>query len=318
MSVIAQMSSAPKRYDFIQVIRILRRSRMQGELSFAVEALPYNSQCEVQSINQSSQGVKVTLALEALAGAKSVLPDYFHEHLLACLHTENNALLDFLNIFNHRYYQLYSAGIERNNLLLREEQESSEGRELTRYSQRKALSAFGALNDTDQYLSGLLPYSILIGQKSKNLTGLKQILCSYFALQIEVKVVLKTHHLLPKSSLSQLSAKHTANNGIGKGMCLGKSCQLQSKSMEVRVLPKSRAQYLLTAADKDFSGALRRTIELYMREYNPLRVFFYVKREFLAEPQLSSNRDCAVRLGESNCLAPGRKPQVLQQMLIQG
>jgi len=318
MSIIGKISSEPGRFDLIQVIRILRHSALKGQLSFAVEDMPHNSLSQVQSVNRSSKGIKIKLAIEALAGAKSVLPDYIYEQLLASLHTDNYALLDFLNIFNHRYYQLYITGLERNNLLLREEQERCEGPELTRFPQRKALCALAALPDSDQYLNGLLSYSVLIGQKSKNLQALKQLLSSYFQLQIEVRVLLKTHHLLPKSSLSQMSATQATNNSLGRGMCLGKTCQLQGKSLEIRVCPNSRNQYLKIAADRSFAKALQRTVELYMREFNPIRMYFYVKREFLAEPQLSSNRDCAVRLGESNCLAPGRRPHALQQMLIQG
>lgn len=314
MSLTAAITQAPSDFELLQIVRILRHSTSQGELCFAVSALPNDNLSEVQDIEKRGKRLTVSVALEALTGAKSVLPDYFYQQLLSSLHQENSALLDFVNIFNHRYYQLYLAQRQRNHLLLRQEHEEIEGRKLTRFSQRAALHALSGLNNTDQ---ALLPYSLLLGQKSASITVLQQILSDYFSLKVSVKAQVSSHHLLPRNMLSQLSGQSLKNNKLGRGLCLGKSCTLQAKTLEIMVRVESRESYLKITKDEQFVGTLKRLVNHYLREAPPIKLFLSVRRRLLQAPQLLSNSSQSLRLGESSCLAPERKPDALHKILLQ-
>lgn len=314
MSLAAAVKQDPSSFELLQIVRILHHSAAQGRLSFAVSALPNDNLSQVQGIEQNGQQLTVSVAIEALTGAKSVLPDYFYQQLLMSLHQDNCALLDFVNIFNHRYYQLYLAEQQSNHLLLRQEYEEFEGRKLTRFSQRAALNALSGLNATDQ---AFLPYSILLGQKSASIAVLQQILSDYFALKVTVKAQMSSHHLLPRNMLSQLSGRSIKNNKLGRGLCLGKSCTLQAKSLEIMVWVDSRENYLKLTADEQFVGTLKRLVNHYLREAPPLKLFLNVQRRLLRAPQLLSNSTQSLRLGESSCLAPERKPDALHKILLQ-
>lgn len=317
MSLMASMTKQTADYDFVQVVRILRYAAKQKTLDFSVASMPEGIDREVQSIRYESDSVKISLAMEALAGVKSVIPDYFYEQLLAALHTENDALLDFLNIFNHRYFQLVFVRAQQSHLLLREEYEQQQGKDLTRYRQADAIRSLSALPRDVEGDFSMFKYSVLLGLKTKNLRALQQLLSSYFKLQISVAALSSSHHLLPKTTLSQLSAKGAANNQLGKGMCLGKTCQLHFKSLTVTVEPQTAQEYRKINQDGAFAKKLKETVEVYLREQSQIKLFLYVKRKFLPEPQLSSDATHAVRLGETNCLSPQRKPEEFQKILLQ-
>jgi type VI secretion system protein ImpH len=313
MSLITDVLNTGSDYELVQVVRILRHSKTLGRLSFEVSALPRANLSQVQEIERGPKEVTVRVAMDALTGVKSVLPDYFYQQLLTSLHDDSQALLDFLNIFNHRYYQLYIAHRERNHLLLRQEKEAFEGRDLTRFSQRSALNALSGLCKKD---SALLPYSLLLGQKSNSLITLQQMLSDYFSLQVTVRATPYSYHLLPRNTLSQLSGRGASNNRLGSGMCLGKRCVMQAKSIEVTVAAASRDDYLNVSADSEFSSALKRFVRHYLRESTPIKTFLRVRRRFIAEPLLLSNSPLALRLGQSNCLAPNRKPDAFHKIIL--
>lgn len=316
MSLVKEITTNPAHFDFIQVIRILRRSAYQGGLRFILEPLPAANRHPVQSVQLDSEQCQIRVAMTALAGAQSVLPDYFYQQLLLALHNENTALLDFVNIFNHRYFQLHLAQCERNNLLLRYEAEKHQGRNLTRFSQQRALSSISALPWQDKKLDGLLSYSILLGQKSRSLSGLKQLLENYFEIKVKVHTKLQSHHVLPTEILSKISALTGQNNQLGTGICLGKSCKLQAKSLEISLILDSAEQYNTFKNNTDFSQSVRKVVMLYLREHTPLKLFLQVKRKFISKPQLSTQSSLAMRLGGSNCLAPERKPEQQQNILL--
>ncbi|MGB1237015.1 MAG: type VI secretion system baseplate subunit TssG [Pseudomonadales bacterium] len=314
MSVVSALRTHASDFELIQAVRVLRMSAAQGQLYFALSALPKANMSQIQHVATQGSAITVEVVLEALGGAKSVLPDYFYQQLLTSLHQDDSALLDFLNIFNHRYTQLYLAQRERNHLLLRDEQERLQGRELTRFSQRRALQSLSGLSEHN---SALLPYSLLLGQKSNHLPTLQRLLADYFELNIQVRAQLHSHHLLPRSMLSQLSARGELNNRLGRGVCLGKRCTLQAKSIEICVAVSSREEYLRIQGDVHFSAALKRVAQHYLREPTPIKLLLQVRRRFLSEPQLLSNSRQALRLGESNCLAPQRKRDAIHQILLQ-
>ena len=313
MSLVTDVLKAGSDYELLQVVRILRHSKRLGRLIFEVSALPRANLSQVQEIERGPKEVTVRVAMDALAGAKSVLPDYFYQQLLASLHDDSQALLDFLNIFNHRYYQLHIAQRERNHLLLRQEQEAFEVAALTRFSQRSALHSLASLSEKD---TALLPYSLLLGQKSNSLVTLQQMLSDYFSLHVTVRATPYSYHLLPRNSLSQLSGRGASNNRLGGGMCLGKRCVMQAKSIEITVAAASRDDYLKVSADSEFSSALKRLVHHYLRESTPIKLFLRVRRRFIAEPFLLSHSPQTLRLGESNCLAPNRKPDAFHKIIL--
>ncbi|GGB82409.1 hypothetical protein GCM10011352_05290 [Marinobacterium zhoushanense] len=317
MSLSAELQRQPQRFDFIQVIRLLRWMAQHRELRLSAEPMPDGTAREVQAIEQLGRESRIRLGLEALSGARGVIPNYLYEELLASLHQENRALQQFLDIFNHRYYQLLYGEREKGNLLVREEQEQLEAAALVRLPQRACLPRLAALPGFRSGNTDLLRYSVLLGLKVSSLRGLRQLLCDYFELNIQVSATGSSSHRLPATSLTRLGGTDARNNRLGQGVLLGRQGTLHFHRLEVRVEPRDQQEFVALRSDPCFAGRLRELVQAYLRETTDLKLYLYVKRAFITQPRLSSRPEQAVRLGEGNCLAPQVKPGEFHKILLQ-
>lgn len=316
MSLMRSLQTQPQRLEFIQIIRLLRHMAKTRQLEFFSESMPIGSGQQVVAIEHLGSTSRVRLGLDALSGVKGVLPGYIYEELLASLHDEDQALESFLNIFNHRYYQLLHSSVEKGRLLLRDEQEQFEKAQLTRQDQRRCLANLTALPSSRDSTS-LLPYSVLLGLKVRSLTGLKQLLCDYFAMKIHVRPTEQSIHRLPLSSLTQVGDSQGRNNRLGRGVLLGCTGRLHYQCLEVLVEPREQNEYKALQQDMQFAGRLKELVQAYLRETTDLKFYLYVKRAFISQPVLSSAASVAVRLGEANCLSPQLRPDEYRKILLQ-
>ncbi|WP_027858904.1 type VI secretion system baseplate subunit TssG [Marinobacterium jannaschii] len=311
---------APKQrqLDFIQAIRLLRQMGDSGELRLTAEPMPEGDPAEVLAVERLGSETCLKLGLEALSGARGVLPDYLYEELLSSLHDEEQALNDFLDLFNHRYYQLLQGVTEKGNLLLRDEQEQCDSALVTRTAQRQCLTQLSALPQLPDAETGLIGYSLLLGMNLRSLDGLRQLLCDYFELRIHVQATPVTRYRLPASTLSRIGRGGGAqNNRLGQGLLLGRSGEMNFHRLEILVEPADQAQYLSLQSDLQFAARLRQVSEAYLRERSELKLYLYVKRAFIAQPLLSSRPRAGVWLGEANCLAPHLRPEEYRKILLQ-
>lgn len=312
-----QLIEQPERFDFIQVVRLLRGMQASQNVFFWAEPMPAGYAGDITALEQAGSQSRYRLGLEALSGVKGVLPAYFHEELLACLHDEDSALDEFLNVFNHRYFQLLHQSVEKGHLQLREEQESH-SESLTRLAQRRILAC---LSDTDTLSrstgQSYLPYTLHLGMKVRSLTGLRRLLSGYFDLTFHVSVTPKSVYRLPVSAASQLGEYGGQNQRLGQGAVLGRTATLCWQGVEIMAEPGHREEYLRLQNDPYFAPRLRDLARIYLRENTELRLYLYVKREFIAQPQLSADSVRAARLGEANCLAPERYPDQYKKILLQ-
>ncbi|WP_379909181.1 type VI secretion system baseplate subunit TssG [Marinobacterium aestuariivivens] len=306
MSLSRALQHNPERFEFIQAVRLLRALTPGRPLRFDAEPMPDGLEAEVRALDLSGPEARIRLGLEALSGVRGVLPPYLYERLLASLHREDQALDDFLNLFNHRFFQLQQSERERASLLLRDEQERAGGAALGRLPQRQCLRSLAALPTADD--SGLLRYSLLLGLKTRSLGGLRRLLSDYFALPIHVDAVAQSRARLPATSLTRLGGPEARNNRLGQGLLLGRTGLLHFQRLEIRVQPRDRDEYRALLADSGFAGRLRALVRTYLREATDLKLYLQVRRDFIAEPQLSSRPDRAVRLGKPTASRPGSAP----------
>lgn len=317
MSVSAELYRQPQRFDFIQVIRLLRAMGQGEHLRLSAEPMPDGAAGEVQRLERRGPEHLIRLGLEALSGARGVIPDYLYEELLASLHRENQALQQFLDIFNHRYYQLRGGELEKGNLLLRDERERRDAASRVRLPQRDCLTRLAALPNHGAGDTSLLRYSVLLGLKVSSLRGLRQLLCDYFELEIHVSVASSSRHRLPASSLTRLGGAQASNNHLGQGLLLGRHGTLHFHRLEVRVEPRDHREFVTLRSDPGFARRLRELVQAYLRDTTDLKLYLHVKRAFISPPVLSARPERAVRLGEGNCLAPQARPEEYLKILLQ-
>ena len=107
------------------------------------------------------------------------------------------------------------------------------------------------------------------------------------------------------------------NQKLGQGTVLGRTATLHWQRIEIRVEPRNQQEYRRLQSDEHFAARLRDLAQIYLREHTDLRLYLYVRREFITQPRLSSDQRQATRLGEGNCLAPERHPEQYKKILLQ-
>ncbi|EAQ66490.1 hypothetical protein MED121_07395 [Marinomonas sp. MED121] len=317
MSVATAMLAQPRRYDFIQVIRLLRQIAKEKQLRFIPEPMPEGDSEDVIAIELGVSTCQVTLGLAALSGCRGFIPDYLYQELLNALHQEEYSLQVFLDVFNHRYYQLF-ANAMTNSLLLKEEQEIVQPANVTGLKQKDALAQLSALPQslTDKSTTSLLRFSVLIGLKARNLKTLKQLLSAYFDLDIQAKVTEENIYRIPANCLTKLGQFDGQNQRLGRGFLLGKQGAQHFQSLEILVRPRSHQEFLGLHANWHFARSLRELVSVYLRELTDVKVYLYVKRAYINEPKLSAING-GIRLGEANCLLPKYAPEEYRKILLQ-
>ncbi|MCE0557536.1 MULTISPECIES: type VI secretion system baseplate subunit TssG [unclassified Motilimonas] len=302
-----QLSQHANQYDFVQVIRLLQNMAEQAgqavDIHYHAEVMPTGSAREVQALEWQSTGVHITLAKTALSGVKGVLPDYLYSAMLNALHQDDNALKDFLDIFNQRYFEIRHQIETRTWLILAAEQKAQAIQDIHQFA--------GLANNT------WFRYSLLMGQKSRHLGTLKQLLNDYFPYDIDVRINTFERRKLPSDALSKLSAHSPRNNLLGQGFLMGKTCISQFNHLKVFIQPNSRAQFLAIKQDQQLTRAMATMISHFLRDMTPVSIYQSVKRAYLNRPVLSSNPNKGAKLGEVDCLAPERNPDKVVHILMQ-
>lgn len=318
MSVVQSVMHAPERYEFTQVVRLLRHLSIKKDIKYRPDPMPEGDNSDVVAIENLSSQVKITLGLEALSGCRGIIPDYLYNELLRSLHQGESPLQAFLDVFNHRYYELAANAVTTRNVLLREEQESILGKMLVRVSQKTALAQLSALPNSFIHRSdaSLLRFSVLMGLKARTLKGLNQLLSQYFQLAVESSVIANISYRMPSESLSYVGQYLGRNNRLGQGLLIGKKGNQAYQSLEILIKPKNKKEFLGLSTNAHFANTLRDLVATYLRELIEVKIYLFVKRAYIDEPIISAN-GLGVKLGEANCLSPNRKSDEYRKILLQ-
>jgi type VI secretion system protein ImpH len=147
-SLIEALRAEPKRFDFIQAVRLLERAneRLAGDTPEAAAALigfdndPRREtlrlraaldlafpETEIAGFDDSGQKTHLTVAVMGLVGASGVLPGHYSRMVLEACRDNNMALRDFLDIFNHRALSLFVRAAEKYRLPLAFERARTRG-----------------------------------------------------------------------------------------------------------------------------------------------------------------------------------------------
>ncbi|MGF1776154.1 type VI secretion system baseplate subunit TssG [Vibrio nomapromontoriensis] len=327
--LIDALHNDPQSFDFTQVVRLLtahhnhpvKQSRLvklsdsvkhnhpvkssQPEkrgnrlsIHYQAAAMPDGDTHEIYSVDSDHNGIHLTLAMSALSGVKGVIPDYIYEELLTSLHQEESGLQAFLDIFNHRFFEItYSLRTQR-WLLLQQEQDAH------------IYDRLAKISGLPSHAKSLFRYTLLFGQNSRNLNVLSQILNDYFELQIHVGVIHSEKRKLPTNAQSTIAkaANLRNNNALGQGLLLGSQCEVPNSGIQVYIEPIDRQQVKQLRSDHRLASAVKDIVRHYLKDDTPVMVYLLILRRYLGSPILSHQQQNAARLGEVDCLAPERFP----------
>ncbi|MHC6527180.1 type VI secretion system baseplate subunit TssG [Vibrio proteolyticus] len=302
------LAKNPQRYDFVQAMRLLEQLSAQGgkrlNLTLKAEAMPSGTSSEVSYFSSANGGAKLRLAKQALSGVKGVIPDYIYEEMLTALHRDDNALKDFLDVFNQRHFEISYRLESQAWLLLEREQQPAKTQLLKHLA-------------TLEYQHKLyFQYSLLLGQRSRNPVALSQILNDYFPYKITVQCSQAERRQLPTDSLTRLGCQEDYNSRVGQGFLLGNTGLVHFNRLTLTLEPSNRAEFLRIQSDTRLADEMVSLSKHYLRDNTVISVYLNVRRSYLQQPSISAKSASALRLGEVDCLAPQYKPNELVKILL--
>ena len=170
-------------------------------------------------IDEAQNNVKVEIQLNLLSifGASSPLPYHYNEAVLDDSHNDN-ILLDFLNMFNHRLKKLIYPIWRQQRYYIQYEKDLKDN--FSNY----VLSIMGLNNEahnqgTSLNLHKLLPYASVLSMRQKSTDSLLSILKHYFSheeIRIEEGIISKSN--IPKDQYVRLG---DGNSTLGMDMSIG-------------------------------------------------------------------------------------------------
>ncbi|WP_228481310.1 type VI secretion system baseplate subunit TssG [Vibrio fluminensis] len=315
-----RLVNQPNAFDFVQVIRLLQAMNIVNgkRISLTPEIMPEGSPADVTSVRLEDDRVRIKLGLEALVGAKGVIPDYLYAELLNSLHQDDNALQKFIDVFNHRYFELRAFVETNRSLMLKQERDENTNQALGRLSQQAAIACMFALPgaNRDKIEPSMLRHGLALGNKSRSLNGLKRLLSDYFSLVVTPVVSAASFYRINSQYQSKLGEFKGQNQRLGQGFWLGSTGVQRFKALEINITPQTRSEYLGLLNNPHFAQSMKSLVQAYLRESLDIKLYMYVKRDFIDEPKISNSKS-GLRLGEANCLAPKKRKSEFRKILIQ-
>lgn len=314
-----ELTRQPERYDFLQAVRLLERQHhAEGRSSQAVgldaepndEVVRFSAQTglshpagEVTSLAmRRSAPTEMEVSFLGLTGPSGVLPDHYTSLLLSRLRSNDTALLDFLNLFNHRLISLFHRASEKYNVALSWERKQATD-EQDDFS-RAVMSLAGLGTDHLQHRTRtdrvVTDFAGFFARRVRPVAGLLAVLKSYFDLPIRIEQFRGQWLRLDEDQQTRLSGSEVPDgqfNQLGYDAVLGERVRDVQSSFAVLVGPIGREDFRRLMPDRE---TLKDVCEL-TRQFVGPELDFEVQLEVIPEEvpplTLGGPPDEANRLG---------------------
>ena len=238
----------------------------------------------------------VTTLLRSMEGG---LPDYLIEALYEALHDGDNALFEFLGIFDRRFFALE----------LRTDAESILASESDSYRETPRLLARMARALRREESTELLPVLAALRSRSRNLESLQRVVAWWTGRRVSIRVAFETKRAVDKTSRTRIAVGQKGqNNAIGVGALVGRRGQTPSGRIEVTLECNDARDLSGLRSNTRMLSGLSLILSLFFRDPVPLAVFAGLPRAHVDPPRLKGKQNSGAKLGAYNCLAPGARP----------
>ena len=251
----AQLTTDPSGFEFFQAVRILERlfpeRRPVGGFGEPAEEVAHFSArpslafppCEVHGVSiPGTRPARVVVNFFGLIGPLGVLPYDYTTLVAERVRVRDQALRDFLDIFQHRLISLFYRAWLKYRFTALYERGDPDG--LTEHL--RDLVGLGLTTHRDRLPvrdEALLLYAGLLGPQPRSATGLEQMLRDYFDVPVAIEQFIGGWYALSPTSLCGLGSESGPADQLGLGALVGDEIWDQQARVRIRLGPLTRAQY---------------------------------------------------------------------------
>jgi type VI secretion system protein ImpH len=303
------LRSNPWSFDFFQAVRLLERIHPDREPvgKFSVpssEAAKFRSHAstafpasEIQSLRDTDDAqALVEVNFMGLFGPQGVLPLYYTELIAERARVRDTALIDFLDIFNHRLISLFYMAWEKYRFPIAYERGDLD------QTGRRLLDLIGlgtpGLQDRQRVADdALMFYSGLLSQQPRCVANLENLLADYFEAPVEVEQFVGAWYKLDESTQFCMAEGTDISEQLGFGAVVGDEVWDTQGRARIQIGPLRMQRYLDFLPSGTAYAPLRALTEFYAAGEIDFEVQLILDRRDVPSCELGSEGEAAPRLG---------------------
>lgn len=292
-----QLLAEPYRFDFFQAMRLLEwiEHEARGEDLKKLYFVGYDHPAETEIVRfhaatslqfPASQIVKLSqgsrekrrafemvVTFMGLTGPSGVLPPYYTRELIHNLQKKENALQQFLDLFNHRIISFYYRSWEKYRAYMGYEKSRRE--KLKNDAFTKALQGLSGLlfhslgikeAVLEKNLDGILFYAGFFNQRTRNLSNLERMLSDYFQAPFKIRPFIHEKVRLPLSQQTRLPSRDFFGqyNQLDRTAILGQRFGQSQHRFRMVIGPLSPQKFEEFLPHRQTLNTLREWVRLYV------------------------------------------------------
>jgi type VI secretion system protein ImpH len=304
-----RLFGAPYDFEFFQAVRLLgqlqpgkspvgRYVHPQEEIVRfgAYPSLSFPAS-QIYSLSQTKDGyLKMDVNFIGLVGPLGLLPAHITELITNRVRARDNALLDFLNIFNHRMTSFFYQAWEKNHFTVAYERDQNDP--MTGFL--LAIAGLGSpslrhrqtvRDETFVYYAGIL------GASPKSATALEAVLADYFNVPVEIEPFIGVWRRLDQPDQTQVGDESMDAATLGFGAVVGDEVWDQQSRVRIKLGPLTAARYREFLPTGSAWPALQAITRTYRGTDMEFEVQLILKREEVPVVELKKLADDSPRLG---------------------
>ncbi|HKG93344.1 MAG TPA: type VI secretion system baseplate subunit TssG [Gemmatimonadaceae bacterium] len=256
--VARRLRADPTPFEFFQLVRLLERlmpdrrpvggfgTPRDEVVRFAANPSPAFPASEVQSLTAApDEGAppRLTVNFLGLNGPSGVLPAEMTAFVVERSRARDDAMRDFLDIFNHRFVSLFYRAWEKYQFTVEYERGGDDAL-ARRVADLIGLDAraLGERLGADE--RALLAYAGLLAPHRRSAVALQQMLSDFFGVPVEVEQFVGGWFALDRDSQCELTDDESGPEAqLGLGAVVGDEVWDQQSRVRLRLGPLTREQY---------------------------------------------------------------------------
>jgi type VI secretion system protein ImpH len=245
----------PYSFDFFQSVRLLgwlqpgrspvgRYSHPRNEVvRFGANPILHFPASAIHSLQERPDACPaMNINFMGLIGPLGALPNYVTELIAARIRSHDTALLEFLNIFNHRLTSFFYQAWEKNHFTVAYERDRADPVTGCLFS----LIGFGTPGIRDRQPvedESFIFYSGLFGLIPKSALALESVLGDYFDIPVEVESFIGTWRSLAEPDQCVFGGDIPESTMLGFGAVVGEEVWDRQSRVRLKLGPLSAARY---------------------------------------------------------------------------
>lgn len=215
-TLVTEMAKKPWEFSLHQamfVLELIKGDKNFGDGLRSNEPADLKAYCsfsapssDCTSFEKINERPILTINQTSLIGINGTLPQRYTENILSKTKEKNYRLLDFIDIFNHRFFGL-SHKIEKKTKL---------NLNVNQLDNFIYLNAIAGMQKTSQWESVLSSFPNFLWQKNKTAQGLKSILQALFAFKIKIEQFIGQWIEIDQDCSAVLNKQRMQNKILGK------------------------------------------------------------------------------------------------------